>query len=81
VRYPQREETNQASAPVSRVSQPPIQVIRGKRAVVLLHLAQKIRTSKTAVEDERKQITVLFAILEGRRLPCCAALAMSQLGS
>jgi class 3 adenylate cyclase/DNA-binding winged helix-turn-helix (wHTH) protein/tetratricopeptide (TPR) repeat protein len=29
------------------------------------HLAQKIHTSKTAVEGERKQITVLFATLEG----------------
>jgi len=29
------------------------------------HLAQKIRTSKTAVEGERKQLTALFAHLEG----------------
>ena len=37
------------------------------------HLAQKILTSKSALEGERKQVTVLFADVKGRhtrhRLP------------
>jgi ribosomal protein L40E len=31
------------------------------------HLAEKILTSKTALEGERKQVTVLFADLKGSR--------------
>ena len=41
------------------------------------HLAEKILTSKAALEGERKQVTVLFADLKGSSLPeamaCCAS--------
>jgi class 3 adenylate cyclase len=45
-----------ASAPVA--PQPPLHYTPG-------HLAEKILTSKTALEGERKQVTVLFADLKG----------------
>ena len=38
--------------------QPPVSYTPG-------HLAEKILTSKTALEGERKQVTVLFADLKG----------------
>jgi hypothetical protein len=39
--------------------------VREPRAYTPSHLAEKILTSKTALEGERKQVTVLFADLKG----------------
>ena len=47
-----------ASSPVSEREQPPL-------AYTLPYLAEKILTSKSALEGERKQVTVLFADLKG----------------
>jgi hypothetical protein len=44
--------------PPSSVPQPPLSYTPG-------HLAEKILTSKSALEGERKQVTVLFADLKG----------------
>jgi class 3 adenylate cyclase len=46
-----------AEAPQSRFASPETYTPR--------HLAEKILTSKTALEGERKQITVLFADIKG----------------
>src|SRR5688572_12904949 len=45
-------------APPAPYLQPPVRYTPG-------HLAEKILTSKTALEGERKQVTVLFADLKG----------------
>jgi class 3 adenylate cyclase/tetratricopeptide (TPR) repeat protein len=47
-----------AGAPVSEGAQPPL-------AYTPLYLAEKILTSRRALEGERKQVTVLFADLKG----------------
>src|SRR5215468_4872760 len=39
--------------------------VRAPHAYMPLHLAEKILTSKSALEGERKQVTVLFADLKG----------------
>jgi class 3 adenylate cyclase/tetratricopeptide (TPR) repeat protein len=52
--------TTTAAAPPSLAPRPPT-----PQAYTPAHLAEKILTSKTALEGERKQVTVLFADLKG----------------
>jgi class 3 adenylate cyclase/tetratricopeptide (TPR) repeat protein len=52
--------TTTAATPPSRAPRP-----QTPKAYTPAHLAEKILTSKTALEGERKQVTVLFADLKG----------------
>jgi class 3 adenylate cyclase len=52
--------TTTAATPPSLVPRP-----QTRQAYTPAHLAEKILTSKTALEGERKQVTVLFADLKG----------------
>jgi Double zinc ribbon len=52
--------TTTAVAPPSRAPRP-----QTPQAYTPAHLAEKILTSKTALEGERKQVTMLFADLKG----------------
>jgi hypothetical protein len=57
---------SQVSATPARILLPPSQACRrSPDSYTPKHLAEKILTSKTALEDERKQVTVLFADLKG----------------
>ena len=47
------------------VAPPPVQRYDSPESYTPKHLAEKILTSKTALEGERKQVTVLFADLKG----------------
>ena len=56
------------SAPPSTPAPPPVrasELARGPLAHTPAHLAEKIRLSRSALEGERKQVTVLFADLKG----------------
>src|SRR5262245_47338375 len=48
-----------------RVTGPPREQERAPLSYTPRHLAEKILTSKSALEGERKQVTVLFADLKG----------------
>jgi class 3 adenylate cyclase/tetratricopeptide (TPR) repeat protein len=50
-----------ASSPVQPTPQPIIQPVREPLSYIPQHLAEKILTSRRALEGERKQVTVLFA--------------------
>ena len=52
--------TTTAATPTSLVPRP-----QTLQAYTPAHLAEKILTAKTALEGERKQVTVLFADLKG----------------
>jgi Adenylate and Guanylate cyclase catalytic domain len=55
-----------AARPTSTPGSPPaIDPARAPRSYTPSHLAEKILTSKSALEGERKQVTVLFADLKG----------------
>src|SRR6266571_3599393 len=55
-----------AAAPSSRPASPAtLDQERAPRAYTPSHLAEKILTSRSALEGERKQVTVLFADLKG----------------
>src|SRR5262252_4321717 len=49
--------------PLSEISKPGLR--RGPRSYTPKHLAEKILTSRSALEGERKQVTVLFADVKG----------------
>jgi class 3 adenylate cyclase/tetratricopeptide (TPR) repeat protein len=53
------------AAPLTVASRPPEPKFTSPQAYTPKHLAEKILTSKIALEGERKQITVLFADLKG----------------
>jgi class 3 adenylate cyclase/tetratricopeptide (TPR) repeat protein len=56
------------SAPPPTTAPPPVrasELARGPLAHTPAHLAEKIRLSRSALEGERKQVTVLFADLKG----------------
>jgi class 3 adenylate cyclase/tetratricopeptide (TPR) repeat protein len=53
------------AAPLTLAGRPPEPEFTSPRAYTPKHLAEKILTSKSALEGERKQVTVLFADLKG----------------
>src|SRR6516225_8924856 len=55
---------SECAHPVSQ-SVVPQQRLTSPQSYTPKHLAEKILTSKSALEDERKQVTVLFANLKG----------------
>jgi hypothetical protein len=75
-----------ASAPPPTTAPPPThtsELARVPQASTPAHLAEKILTSRSALEGERKQVTVLFADLEYRKFkrpfPPPASLASAPL--
>ena len=59
---------------------PPAQRFDSPESYTPKHLAEKILTSKAALEGERKQVTVLFADLKGR-WSCSPTVTLRRLGS
>jgi class 3 adenylate cyclase len=55
----------QCAAPLARGVEPSGTRFGSPESYTPQHLAEKILTSKTALEGERKQVTVLFADLKG----------------
>jgi hypothetical protein len=55
----------QCAAPLSPLSPDSREKVAGPDSYTPRHLAEKILTSKAALEGERKQVTVLFADLKG----------------
>jgi len=53
------------AAPLAAASRPAEARFASPQSYTPTHLAEKILTSKTALEGERKQVTVLFADLKG----------------
>jgi class 3 adenylate cyclase/predicted ATPase len=53
------------AAPLTVASRPPESKFTSPQSYTPKHLAEKILTSKSALEGERKQVTVLFADLKG----------------
>src|SRR5262249_1642813 len=53
------------AAPLTVASRPPEPKFTSPQAYTPKHLAEKILTSRSALEGERKQVTVLFADLKG----------------
>jgi class 3 adenylate cyclase len=56
---------SEGAHPAGPAAAPPPQRFRAPEAYTPKHLAEKILTSKAALEGERKQVTVLFADLKG----------------
>ncbi|MGH7375123.1 MAG: double zinc ribbon domain-containing protein, partial [Candidatus Rokuibacteriota bacterium] len=59
---PENKFCNQCGAPLSAESR---ERFSSPEAYTPKHLAERILTSKSALEGERKQVTVLFADLKG----------------
>jgi class 3 adenylate cyclase len=59
---PENKFCGQCAAPLGKVAEPRFQ---SPDAYTPKHLAERILTSKAALEGERKQVTVLFADLKG----------------
>jgi len=59
---PQNKFCGQCAAPLDTLAQPRF---AAPESYTPKHLAEKILTSKSAIEGERKQVTVLFADLKG----------------
>jgi Double zinc ribbon len=53
------------AAPLTVTGHPPEPTFTSPQAYTPKHLAEKILTAKSALEGERKQVTVLFADLKG----------------
>jgi hypothetical protein len=53
------------AAPLTVTGHPPEPTFTSLQAYTPKHLAEKILTAKSALEGERKQVTVLFADLKG----------------
>ncbi len=60
---PENRFCGQCAAPLSQAAAPP--TFGSPQSYTPTHLAEKILTSKAALEGERKQVTVLFADLKG----------------
>ena len=59
---PEHKFCGQCATPIAKAAQ---QSLRSPESYTPKHLAEKILTSKAALEGERKQVTVLFADLKG----------------